>query len=203
PLGEIFRARLRQFPALVNCCTIDWFSPWPADALRSVALRFLQDIDSLQCTDDVMNGLVAMCQIIQESVTQKSKLYLEEMGRYNYVTPTSYLELLGIYSMLVNRKKKELTLASSRLKTGLDKILVTTIEVTKLQEELAMMSPELDKAVKEATLTMDQIATDTIIAEKTKAEVQKEEQIASVKQSETEAIAADAQKDLDEALPAL
>lgn len=42
-----------------------------------------------------------------------------------------------------------------------------------------------------------------VIAENTKAEVQKEEQAASVKQNETEAIAADAQKDLDEALPAL
>lgn len=58
PLGEIFRSRLRQFPALVNCCTIDWFSPWPADALRSVALRFLHDIDSLECDNEVMNGLV-------------------------------------------------------------------------------------------------------------------------------------------------
>lgn len=64
-----------------------------------------------------------MCQVIQESVTNESKRYLEEMGRYNYVTPTSYLELLGIYSMLADRKKKELMLASSRLKTGLDKVL--------------------------------------------------------------------------------
>ena len=60
PLGEIFRARLRQFPALVNCCTIDWFSEWPADALRSVALKFLQDIPELDTTDEVMDGLVSV-----------------------------------------------------------------------------------------------------------------------------------------------
>ncbi len=29
PIGEAFRSRLRMFPALVNCCTIDWFSAWP------------------------------------------------------------------------------------------------------------------------------------------------------------------------------
>ncbi|KAF7277359.1 hypothetical protein GWI33_008517, partial [Rhynchophorus ferrugineus] len=34
PIGEVFRARLRQFPALVNCCTIDWFCPWPDTALQ-------------------------------------------------------------------------------------------------------------------------------------------------------------------------
>ncbi|GFN88548.1 dynein heavy chain 1, axonemal [Plakobranchus ocellatus] len=141
--------------------------------------------------------------MIHETVTQNSVRFLEEMSRHNYVTPTSYLELLGCYSQFVSRKRKELTLASSRLKTGLDKILVTTVEVAKLQEQLEVMSPELDKAVKEATLTMEQIAKDTAVAEKTKSEVQKEEEIAAAKAMETEAIAADAQKDLAEALPLL
>jgi dynein heavy chain len=37
PIGDAFRNRLRMFPSLVNCCTIDWFSTWPEEALRSVA----------------------------------------------------------------------------------------------------------------------------------------------------------------------
>ncbi|CAL1534965.1 unnamed protein product, partial [Lymnaea stagnalis] len=203
PLGEIFRSRLRQFPALVNCCTIDWFSPWPADALLSVALRFLNDIGDLDFGQEATKGLVAMCQIIHESVTINSLRFLEEMSRHNYVTPTSYLELLGLFSQLVSKKKGELTLASMRLKTGLDKILVTTKEVAKLQEELAVMSPELEKAVKIAIVTMEEISKDTAIAEETKQHVQAEEKLASMKAMETEAIAADAQKDLAEALPAL
>ena len=24
PIGDSFRDRLRQFPSLINCCTIDW-----------------------------------------------------------------------------------------------------------------------------------------------------------------------------------
>jgi dynein heavy chain len=40
PIGDIFRQRLRMFPALVNCCTIDWFREWPAEALQSVAQHF-------------------------------------------------------------------------------------------------------------------------------------------------------------------
>ena len=42
PVGDAFRERLRMFPSLVNCCTIDWFSEWPSQALRSVASQFLQ-----------------------------------------------------------------------------------------------------------------------------------------------------------------
>ncbi len=29
PVGEAFRSRCRQFPSLINCTTIDWFSAWP------------------------------------------------------------------------------------------------------------------------------------------------------------------------------
>jgi hypothetical protein len=33
PVGDAFRDRLRKFPSLVNCCTIDWFSSWPVEVL--------------------------------------------------------------------------------------------------------------------------------------------------------------------------
>ena len=25
PIGDAFRSRMRMFPSLINCCTIDWF----------------------------------------------------------------------------------------------------------------------------------------------------------------------------------
>lgn len=31
PIGDAFRIRLRKFPALVNCCTIDWFQVFPCE----------------------------------------------------------------------------------------------------------------------------------------------------------------------------
>ena len=37
PVGESFRNRCRQFPSLINCCTIDWYTQWPEEALLSVS----------------------------------------------------------------------------------------------------------------------------------------------------------------------
>lgn len=37
--------RCRQFPSLINCCTIDWFSDWPDEALLSVSQKFLANSD--------------------------------------------------------------------------------------------------------------------------------------------------------------
>jgi hypothetical protein len=51
PVGDKFRIRARQFPALVNCTQLDWFHGWPHEALLSVAQRFLADVPDV--TDDV------------------------------------------------------------------------------------------------------------------------------------------------------
>ena len=45
PVGDAFRSRCRMFPSLVNCCTIDWFTEWPKEALLSVAETFFENID--------------------------------------------------------------------------------------------------------------------------------------------------------------
>ncbi len=47
PVGDRFRVRARQFPALVNCTAFDWFHAWPGEALVSVAQRFLADIPNI------------------------------------------------------------------------------------------------------------------------------------------------------------
>ncbi len=41
PVGDTLRTRCRNFPGLVNNCIIDWFMPWPEQALFAVATSFL------------------------------------------------------------------------------------------------------------------------------------------------------------------
>uniref|UniRef100_A0AAZ3Q3C2 Dynein heavy chain 1, axonemal n=1 Tax=Oncorhynchus tshawytscha TaxID=74940 RepID=A0AAZ3Q3C2_ONCTS len=186
PIGEVFRARLRQFPSLVTCCTIDWFSAWPEEALQSVAASFLYELPELEAKTES----VCLCS------SRKCAQYLAELSRYNYVTPKSYLELLAIFSSLIGRKKQELHSARQRMKTGLDKLLRTAEDVSKMQEELEMMRPLLEEAAKDTVITMEKI-------KETRTAVQAEEAKASQKACVAGAIAEDAQKDLDEALPAL
>lgn len=50
PVGSTFRNRLRLFPSLINCCTIDWFELWPEEALVEVAHNWMADVN---LTDDI------------------------------------------------------------------------------------------------------------------------------------------------------
>jgi dynein heavy chain len=41
PIGDEFRLRIRNFPALVNCCSVMWVLPWGSESLNAVAQHFL------------------------------------------------------------------------------------------------------------------------------------------------------------------
>ena len=45
-----------RFPALVNCTVIDWFHPWPANALHKLGVKYLASID-LGLNEDVRLGI--------------------------------------------------------------------------------------------------------------------------------------------------
>uniref|UniRef100_A0A4W3IJM0 Dynein axonemal heavy chain 1 n=1 Tax=Callorhinchus milii TaxID=7868 RepID=A0A4W3IJM0_CALMI len=175
PIGEVFRARLRQFPALITCCTIDWFNEWPAEALESVANTFLEELPDLRAEE-----AVKMCVYIHQTVAIKSLQYLSELSRYNYITPKSYLDLLSLFSKLIGVKKQKLRTSKNRMKSGLDKVII-------LVNKLLCCALQVD----------------TAIAEETRKSVSEEEAKAMEKANKAQAIADDAQKDLDEALPAL
>ncbi|XP_037242845.1 dynein heavy chain 1, axonemal [Falco rusticolus] len=203
PIGEVFRARLRQFPSLVNCCTINWFNEWPAEALQCVAFSFLHEIPHLGARTEDVNGMVEVCVEIHQSVAKKCQMYLAELARHNYVTPKSYLEFLSVFSSLIGKKKQELEIAKNRMRSGLDKLLQTAEDVAGMQEELESARPLLAQAAKDTLATMEQLQVDTAVAEETRSAVQAEEMKAKVKAQTAQAIADDAQKDLAEALPAL
>ncbi|NWU63519.1 DYH1 protein, partial [Pterocles burchelli] len=203
PIGEVFRARLRQFPSLVNCCTIDWFNEWPAEALQSVASSFLHEVPHLGASTEEVEGMIQVCVEIHQSVAKKCQVYLAELGRHNYVTPKSYLEFLSIFSALIGKKKQELKTAKNRMRSGLDKLLQTAQDVARMQEELESARPLLAQAAKDTLATMEQLQVDTAVAKERRSAVQAEEMKANAKAQTAQAIADDAQKDLSEALPAL
>jgi dynein heavy chain, axonemal len=71
--------RCRQFPALINCTTIDWFSPWPEDALLSVAARFLEDVQL--GGPEVSVNVARMCVQMHVSVEHAAQRYYQELRR--------------------------------------------------------------------------------------------------------------------------
>jgi dynein heavy chain len=95
PVGDTLRVRCRKFPSLVNCCTLDWFTRWPEDALYYVSSEFLKELDLPD--EEVRVALAEMCMVIHTSVEEESDIFYGELRRRIYTTPKSYLDLINLY----------------------------------------------------------------------------------------------------------
>nr|DBA34563.1 TPA: hypothetical protein GDO54_002113 [Pyxicephalus adspersus] len=200
PIGDAFRNRLRKFPALVNCCTIDWFQTWPEDALQAVATRFLEDIEM---SEEIRNGCIDMCKIFHTSTINLSEKFRMELQRYNYVTPTSYLELISTFKTLLEKKRLEVVKMKQRYEVGLQKLESAASQVATMQSELEALQPQLKIASKEVDEMMVVIEKESIEVAKTEKIVKADEAVANEQAMAAKAIKDECDNELAQALPIL
>ena len=200
PVGEAFRVRLRKFPSLVNCCTIDWFKDWPKDALEIVASKFLS---SVEMTDEIREGVVSMCKHFHDTISKQSARFWSALRRRNYVTPTSYLELIKTFKTLLGQRRTSVSKLKFRYVSGLEKLNFAQGAVKKMQIDLGELQPQLIKTKNETDLIMIQIEKESKEVQVTRSVVQVDEEIATKKAAEAKAIKDDCESELAQALPAL
>jgi len=201
PVGDVFRVRARRFPALINSTCIDFFHPWPHSALVSVANRFLEEV--YLGNDEVKAALSVHMAEEHMSVTQASLNYLETQRRYNYVTPKSYLELIGFYKYLLDAKRTDVQRQIDRLDVGLSTLRKTAADVAELQEDLkvTMVKVEEKKAATEELLV--EMGEQRADAEQQQAAANIEAEKANEASTKAAAIQANAEEELKAAKPAM
>lgn len=202
PVGETFRHRVLRFPALVSGCTIDWFQPWPRDALVSVAQHFLSDFQ-IECTKEVKSELVDALGSIQDVVSETSIDYFQRFRRATHVTPKSYLNFIAGYKNIYQQKQKELGDGVSKMDTGLEKLAEASASVEILKKELAVMEQELAEASHKAERVLLEVTERAMQAEIVKNQVQKVKEKAEILVASIAVEKAKAEEKLEAAKPAL
>ncbi|CAL8325422.1 unnamed protein product [Merluccius merluccius] len=200
PIGNAFRNRLRQFPSLINCCTIDWFQPWPEEALERVANSFLE---TLEMSEHERQQVMPICKNFHTSAIQLSLKFLSELGRHNYVTPTSYLELIAAFRQLLTQKRDTVMKAKKRYTNGLDKLAFAESQVGEMKMELVELQPKLEQAKIDNTKMMKVIEVESVEVEAKSKVVRVDEEAATLKANEAQALKNECESDLAEAIPAL
>jgi dynein heavy chain len=202
PVGESFRTRCRQFPSIINCCTIDWYNLWPDDALYSVAQRFFSENAELGVIP-FKDQLSRMCVEIHTSVIKKSDEFYKELRRKNYTTPTSYLELIRLYLIMLRQQQTIVPQKINRYKVGLQRLRDTNSNVSTLQVSQRELQPILEqKRIMNAQLK-EELKVKQAEAKIQEESCSKDEAECSEKLSECSAINEDCQRQIDEAEPIL
>jgi len=200
PIGDTLRTRCRRYPALVNTCTIDYFSAWSEDALYSVAERFLSAKEL--GLDAVRSELGRLCVRMHSSVNDISARYFKELRRYNYVTPTSYLELLKLYASMLLEQRDAVTKRIVKYRSGLSKLQQTNRMVEELKVDLVKLQPILSKSSEEVAVLLVELEKDQKEANETAAICAKDAEQCAETMRQVQLIKDESQQDLDEAMPA-
>lgn len=200
PIGSAFRNRVRKFPAIVNCCTIDWFQPWPDDALLAVASRFFGDIE----LSDIERPIcIDMCMEFHTATEKLSNEFLKRLNRHNYVTPTSYLELIHTFKDLLQKKRNETKTLKTRYLTGIEQLETASKQVDILKANLEELQPSLKLAAETVTKQLAQVQKDQENANAKREQVMIDEGAAIDQATIANAIKEECDAKLSEAIPKL
>ncbi|XP_029708760.2 dynein axonemal heavy chain 7 [Aedes albopictus] len=200
PIGDSFRNRVRKFPSIVNCCTIDWFQPWPKDALVAVATKFLSTVEMPEKERSIC---IDMCMEFHTSTQELSDEFMLRLNRHNYVTPTSYLELIHTFKTLLDKKRTDVLTGKNRYLTGLKQLEIAAQQVGVMQEQLEAVQPQLKIAAETVAQQMAKVQADSEAAAVQKELVKKDEAVAQEKAAAANAIKEICDAKLADAMPIL
>jgi dynein heavy chain len=200
PVGEQLRVRCRSFPGMVNNTVIDWFVPWPEEALESVAGVFLAEED---LPAPSRKPIVEHMVMVHQYVRGQSDGFLQQLKRYNYVTPKNYLDFISNYRSVLKDERRKIDGQIQRLDGGLSKLVQAATEVDAMQVKLVAAQAEVEVKSRQVKEMLVEISANTKVAEQQQAAANTKEQELNVMAAQIVEEKAEAEAALEEALPAL
>eukprot|EP01065_Artemidia_motanka_P042621 TRINITY_DN5751_c0_g1_i1.p1 TRINITY_DN5751_c0_g1~~TRINITY_DN5751_c0_g1_i1.p1 ORF type:complete len:2793 (+),score=1080.74 TRINITY_DN5751_c0_g1_i1:401-8380(+) len=202
PIGGQFGTWCRKFPALCNSTIIDWFHPWPPEALVSVATEFLSAPGSPFADDpEVIANIAEHMSFAHAAVSRVAEGCRAREKLYCYTTPTSYLELIAAYKRLLRDKREAVESRKSSLLDGIQKIRSAQAEVSRLQVQLKEEEVRVREASDECAMLMGKISADKVLCQDETARAELEQEKTERLLGETNALKEHAEADLAAAQP--
>ena len=154
PAGDTLRVRCRNFPGLVSNAQIDWFFPWPEEALISVAEYHLKDED---LPEEFRPAITQHIVLVHSSVQEYSREFEAQLKRRNFSTPKNYLDFLSNYRRMLGDNRRKYTEMAQRYENGLKKLIDAAAQVEVLQAELEVKQTEVNAEKTEVETLLEEI----------------------------------------------
>ena len=200
PAGDTLRIRCRSFPGMVSNTVIDWYFPWPPEALEAVATYFLQEE---KLPEEHRANIVQHMVVVHQSMMDQMDKFFLELRRHMYVTPKNFLDYISNYRSGMKEARKENARQTTRLSGGLAKLVEAADAVTIMSAELVKKKVIVDAKTIDCQAMIKDIQEKTVVADESKIiALAKEEELTEMA-AVIKVESAKAQEQLGEALPAL
>lgn len=144
-----------------------------------------------------------VCVYFHQTVRELSHDYLIECRRYNYVTPTHYLQLLNNLKNLFRIKEETTIKLRNKYSQGIYQLDQAQKHVQKLREDLIALKPILEQKTVLAEQIVQQIQKENVDADQTRIIVASEQQASKEQAAKAEEIKKECEEALAIALPEL
>ncbi|XP_013921881.1 PREDICTED: dynein heavy chain 14, axonemal [Thamnophis sirtalis] len=202
PTGLVFRQNIQIYPAIVNCCTVDWYENWPEEALCHVAKSYFSQNETLR-NENLRDILIPMTVNIHKNVSIIIEKYLKETKRHYYITPKSYLQFINTFSTILRTTKEKMLSERACYHSGLTKILDATSQITNMQDELLVLGPQIESKSKEIEALVAKLHKDASVVEQVRTLVKKDEETMTAETKIVEGYAKQVTEELNSVLPSL
>ena len=200
--GDVFARRALRFPALINSTTIDWFHPWPEEALLSVGRRTLAEVSDLG-TPKVREAIVQFMPFAFQAVNEVATRFAESDRRRAYTTPKSFLEGLKLYTSLLAAQRTQLLGQIDRLGSGVDKLEETAEDVARIEASLKELLDAAEEKRAAAEVIADAVSAKAAQVEAETNAAQKEQSACEAMKVQVQAQQQETEQDLRAAEPLL
>ncbi|UJR10037.1 hypothetical protein I4U23_014260 [Adineta vaga] len=197
PNGDLLRNRIRNFPALINNTTVDYFARWPQQALYAVAEHFITRFIEFK------TQIIEHMAMVHQSANFYCDLYTEKMHRSAYATPKNYLDFIHTFLHLYKQKTEDLVKQAERLNIGIVRIDEASILIQEMDKKLEKQRKELAIKTKKCDDLLVEITNLTAKQTERKSRALEKKQIVDEQIIIIEKEKYEAEEQLEETMPAL
>jgi dynein heavy chain 1, cytosolic len=228
PSGGDWKNRSTTSPALFNRCVVDWFGTWDNKAMAEVGKEFTQKLDLgdegtspfgigdgealMKLVQSAFSGdhtlrqaVVAALVGVHRSAIATTEAAASEASSITrtFLSPRDYLTFIQNFVSCLNSSREKVEDQQLHVNAGLEKLRQTQENVADLKAALRAKTAVLQEKETLANKKLQEMVADQNVAEKRKDEAEKISVIVEKQQSEINSRKDQAQRDLDEAEPAL
>ena len=210
PHSNSFREKVRAFPSILNCCTLDWYLPWSKIALETVAdgifrasFSWLSNEPFLAAVISEQASLTTVCVKAHEYATYISEQFSVHITSSRYLPPKFFVDYLKLFLHLLHGLVKRIQSQKDRLVRGISKMNETTSAVEALRREIEDLKPILDSENNKNQDLLTKLMEEKVQANNARQVVEVETRQVEEQATKVSLIREDAQNDLNEALPVL
>eukprot|EP00928_Gymnodinium_smaydae_P023850 TRINITY_DN19515_c0_g4_i1.p1 TRINITY_DN19515_c0_g4~~TRINITY_DN19515_c0_g4_i1.p1 ORF type:complete len:4480 (+),score=830.82 TRINITY_DN19515_c0_g4_i1:968-13441(+) len=212
PVGGQLRQRCLHSPALLNCCTLDYYQPWPDKALMMIGSTYLGDPVNLErclTVDTPSTSRLGDQCIVAAAVKAYNAARLEATEsadvdhRQVFITPRCFIEQCALAKAHMVSRCHELERSHQKLSDGLAQLRVSYEHAQELERVLVDAEPALlDKANNSTAMAEECVRFE---AERAQIEAQLKDcqEVVAARGEEVERLRADCQQTLSGAMPEL